>query len=204
MTAITSACATASSPQDLQRARAQAEAGGESCPQHEVVAVDRAESIFLVMGCNAVSRVRVLCDDKACSRRVLASRAFAQPARLKSEDQTLWRSLEPVAADAPAAEPVQVTPVTMSRNLTDIGDPRMRPSLPREFEGSGAVVWGLYRICVDHTGQVRSVQILQSALPGGFDASWIAKIENWRYKPYQVNGRPMPFCAPLRVQVQAS
>jgi hypothetical protein len=31
----------------------------------------------------------------------------------------------------------------------------------------------------------------------------MAKMKLWEYRPYSVNGRPVPFCSPVRVQVQA-
>ena len=29
---------------------------------------------------------------------------------------------------------------------------------------------------------------------------WMAKIKLWKYKPYSVNGRPVPFCHPVRMR----
>ena len=31
---------------------------------------------------------------------------------------------------------------------------------------------------------------------------WMAKIKLWKYKPYSVNGRAVPFCHPARIEVR--
>ena len=64
-------------------------------------------------------------------------------------------------------------------------------------------VWGLYKVCVTNAGDVRSVQVINSALPGGLDGFWISKIEHWKYQPYAVSGRPVPFCYPARIEVRS-
>jgi hypothetical protein len=46
--------------------------------------------------------------------------------------------------------------------------------------------------------------VLKTALPGGFDGVWIAKIEQWEYQPYKIDERPVPFCSPVRIQVAAA
>jgi Gram-negative bacterial TonB protein C-terminal len=65
------------------------------------------------------------------------------------------------------------------------------------------VVWGLYKVCVNTDGNVDVVSVIQSALPGGLDAHWIAKIETWKYDPFHVDGQPVPFCHPARVEVRS-
>jgi hypothetical protein len=64
-------------------------------------------------------------------------------------------------------------------------------------------VWGLFKICVTEDGAVKDVKCIKSADPL-VDADWAALIKNqWKYKPYSINGRPVPFCYTLRLAVQS-
>ncbi len=100
--------------------------------------------------------------------------------------------------------PVNVAPnIGANQNITDMNDPRYRPSLPAALNRGGMVVWGLFKLCVSVQGGVTSVQALKPADPL-VDQDWIAKIKLWKYKPYTVNGRPVPFCTNVRVQVTAT
>jgi hypothetical protein len=65
------------------------------------------------------------------------------------------------------------------------------------------VVWGLYKVCVSSGGDVRSVKVIKLSDPFT-DPSWIAKIETWKYEPYAIDGKPVPFCQPVRLEVRAT
>jgi protein TonB len=99
--------------------------------------------------------------------------------------------------------PVMLAPnVGTGQRISDINDPRFRPSLPPALNRAGMVQWGLFKVCVSAQGKVSSVTVMRAADPLVND-DWIAKIKSWEYRPYSVNGRPVPFCSPVRVQVQA-
>jgi hypothetical protein len=87
--------------------------------------------------------------------------------------------------------------------LSDVrNDPRFKPTLPPDLNYAGMRVWGLFKICVDTDGDVASVSVLKSADPL-VDAPWMAKMRRWRYRPYTINGEPVPFCHPMRVEVRS-
>jgi protein TonB len=87
--------------------------------------------------------------------------------------------------------------------ISDVkNDPRYRPSLPPALNRSGMRVWGLFKICVSAAGAVSNVSILKSA-DKLVDNEWMAKIRTWQYRPYSINGRPVPFCHPMRLEVQS-
>jgi protein TonB len=100
--------------------------------------------------------------------------------------------------------PVMLAPnVGTGQRISDVqGDARYRPTLPPALNRAGMVQWGLYKVCVSAQGKVSSVTAMKAADPLVND-DWIAKIKLWEYRPYSVNGRPVPFCSPVRVQVQA-
>jgi protein TonB len=101
----------------------------------------------------------------------------------------------------PPTAPITIAPsVGASYRLTDLDDPRYRPSLPSAINRPGMSVWGVFRICVAANGNVSDVTIIKSA-DALVDNDWIAKMKTWRYRPYSVDGRPVPFCHPARIVV---
>jgi protein TonB len=77
-----------------------------------------------------------------------------------------------------------------------------KPRMPAALNRAGNTIWGLFKICVAESGGVKDVKVVKSADPLA-DADWMGKIRTWRYKPYSINGRPVPFCYTLRLQVSA-
>jgi hypothetical protein len=116
---------------------------------------------------------------------------------------------EPGAAEAlppplPEAQPVTVPlAVGSSQRITDIADPRFRPSLPGPLNRPGVMLWGLFRICVGVDGGVTGVRVLKTAAPEA-DADWTRVIRTWRYRPYAIDGRPTPFCHTIRLEVRGA
>lgn len=66
------------------------------------------------------------------------------------------------------------------------------PQLPPAFLRIGTQSI-LTRICVDADGHVVSAKIL-SGLGGAADDGVIETLQQWRFQPYAVDGRPVPFC----------
>jgi hypothetical protein len=88
--------------------------------------------------------------------------------------------------------------------LTDVAnDPRYKPTLPKELKSLGnVVVWGIYKVCVDNDGGVFGVSTVKSA-HRLVDADWMARIRHYRHRPYSINGVPVPYCYPLRLEVHS-
>ncbi|HEY0709782.1 MAG TPA: hypothetical protein VGG33_23415 [Polyangia bacterium] len=99
--------------------------------------------------------------------------------------------------------PVMLAPnVGTGQRITDVNDPRYKPSLPPQLNRAGMTLWGLFKVCVSAQGKVTNVTVVKSADPL-VDNDWIGKIKLWEYRPYSVNGRAVPFCSPIRLQVTA-
>jgi outer membrane biosynthesis protein TonB len=79
----------------------------------------------------------------------------------------------------------------------DITRPPYKPEAPAILNRAGNRLWGMYTICVNADGTVKSVKQIKGTDPL-FDPEILAKIKTWRYKPYTVDGRPQPFCYNLR------
>jgi hypothetical protein len=67
------------------------------------------------------------------------------------------------------------------------------PQLPPAYMRFGTVQNILMRICVDADGHVSSTKIL-SGIGGAADDGVAATVARWRFAPYAVQGRPVPFC----------
>jgi outer membrane biosynthesis protein TonB len=67
------------------------------------------------------------------------------------------------------------------------------PQLPPAYLRLGNTYAILVRICANKQGTVDSVKVLQG-LGGAADDSVVATVATWRYSPYQIEGRPVPFC----------
>jgi periplasmic protein TonB len=75
-----------------------------------------------------------------------------------------------------------------------------RVKLPPALARAGVALWALVRICVDQHGRVASVDILKGADPA-VDPLIKSVLATWRYKPYTINGRPVPFCSNVRYAI---
>lgn len=53
---------------------------------------------------------------------------------------------------------------------------------------------GALKLCIATDGAIKSVSILSSTKYEAYDAKLVSTARTWRYKPYTVNGTPMPVC----------
>jgi TonB family protein len=67
------------------------------------------------------------------------------------------------------------------------------PHLPPAFMRIGTVHDMLVKICVNAEGRVTSATVLRGVSPAA-DAGVVATLLTWRFSPYAVEGRPVPFC----------
>jgi hypothetical protein len=108
-------------------------------------------------------------------------------------------SSDPLAFDTV----VMLAPNVGGKRLrTDITKDPYRPHMPPDMNRSGFLIWGLFKVCVDSTGAVTRVSTMKSADVQA-DAQWMALIRTWRYQPYELDGRAIAFCHPMRLQVGA-
>ncbi len=97
------------------------------------------------------------------------------------------------------SEPGTFVSPTVARGQLAI-DPqadRYRVKLPPVLARSGTSLWALVRLCVSREGSVTSVKILIGADPL-LDPTIVSVLSTWRYRPYTVDGRSVPFCSNLR------
>jgi hypothetical protein len=76
-----------------------------------------------------------------------------------------------------------------------------RPRMPPGYRGVS--VWALMRVCTDRDGNVVEVKVLKGFDPA-VDAAFVSALRTWRYTPFKVDGRPVPFCTNVRYEVQTT
>lgn len=88
-------------------------------------------------------------------------------------------------------------PPTLLEGERISGDAKITPDddTKAEIQLSGKTnVIGSFKLCVTIGGDVSSIKILKSTGFAAYDAKIQAEIQNWRYRPYEVNGRAVPVC----------
>ena len=117
------------------------------------------------------------------------------------------RRARPDCGGPAAASPVRAGEHRAQRGSGPPADRSRGPSVPSlaapPSNRPGMTVWGVFRICVAADGRVSQVTMLKSADPL-VDNDWMAKMRNWQYRPYSVDGRPVSFCHPARIFVKSA
>jgi outer membrane biosynthesis protein TonB len=108
-----------------------------------------------------------------------------------------------IGTAGPAAETTHTLPPNVAKGFLAIDpqDPRYRPHMPPGYRGVS--VWALMRVCTDRDGNVVEVKVLKGFDPA-VDAAFVSALRTWRYTPFKVEGRPVPFCTNVRYEVQTT
>jgi hypothetical protein len=141
-------------------------------------------------------------SDRAFYLLLLAAGAscatMPEPRRLRSRDGVTW-------VDSPEWErPTKNLPPSGDHRpyrLTDMDDPLNRPALPPELSVTGRTYSGLFEVCASSLGAVMHVVVTRSTGEAKLDRSWISRIENWRYRPYKLDGPAAVVCTPVLLKV---
>jgi hypothetical protein len=109
----------------------------------------------------------------------------------------------PFAVFVPSPGTVMLAPkVGGQQRLSDFNEHPHRPLFPLALRGRRFQMWALYKVCVDSDGVVKGVTTMKAAdETGPIDAQWKAAIRTWQHRPHMVDGHPVGFCYPWRVQV---
>jgi TonB family protein len=96
-----------------------------------------------------------------------------------------------------------ILPPNVLGGLRTTGDTQIHPpaTVKTEMQRDGRDrVTGTVKLCLDTAGRVASAQILGSTKYPAYDALLVAKVREWHYRPYAVNGTPMPACSAVTFQ----
>jgi len=98
----------------------------------------------------------------------------------------------------PPPAPPQNVPPTMLEGSRIAGEKMIAPDdvTKTEIQRSGKDrVVGSFKLCLTVGGEVQSVTMLKSTSFPAYDSKIQGKMRaEWRYKPYNVNGKPVPVC----------
>jgi TonB family protein len=98
--------------------------------------------------------------------------------------------------------PVMLSPAQGSGYLAiDPSIDPYKPHLPLKLP-PGRHEWALLKVCVSAQGTVTDVKILKPANMPGADAAMQKAVLFWRYRPYLRDGKAVPFCLPVRLEVR--
>jgi protein TonB len=86
--------------------------------------------------------------------------------------------------------------------LIDPNEERYRVALPPALERAGATMSAIVRVCVSAQGTVTEVRLVRGANPA-VDAQIPTVLGRWRYRPLTIDGKPTPFCYPLKYEISA-
>jgi protein TonB len=109
---------------------------------------------------------------------------------------------EPLAAELTAGR-LQETYLATAARATEL---ELRSSVPvdypRDALGRAVEGWVDLEYVVDRTGQPRNLVVVQASPPGRFDAAALAAVEQYRYVPFERDGRVYERRLRLRVRFQ--
>lgn len=98
----------------------------------------------------------------------------------------------------PPPAPPQNVPPTMLEGSRIAGEKQISPDdvTKTEIQRSGKDrVIGSFKLCLTMTGDISNVNMLKSTGFAAYDNKILSTIRGtWRYKPYNVNGKPVPVC----------
>ena len=96
----------------------------------------------------------------------------------------------------PPAPPRNVSPATLEAYRI-AGSREIPPDLATKKEITAdkkAKVIGSFKLCVDREGNVSLVSLLKSTGYPDYDTKLAAELHRWRYKAYEIDGKPTPVC----------
>lgn len=101
------------------------------------------------------------------------------------------------APPPPAPEKPQIVPQVAVEQQRVAGEKEISPDdatkLQMKRDGSSQLI-ATVKMCLSSDGNVSSLNILKSSGYAPYDQKIQAKMRQWRYKPFLVNGKPVPVC----------
>ncbi len=93
-------------------------------------------------------------------------------------------------------EPVRLAPqIGLQQRVSDIDEPPFQPPAPAGLAFTeGHSYWGGYKICVAADGAVNEVTTMKLPATPVDNEAWVQAIRSWKYEPYLINGKAVPFC----------
>jgi cysteine-rich repeat protein len=95
-------------------------------------------------------------------------------------------------------KPTPVLAPSVMQGLRLSGETQVHPSSATQtmmvHDGASRVV-GAVKLCISTDGGVTSTAMLVSTKYSDYDATLLSAVRGWRYRPYTLNGAPVPACS---------
>ncbi len=105
--------------------------------------------------------------------------------------------LPPPPPPPPVVPRLAVVPPAVMRSMWRSGTTEIRPSDDDQLRmkrDKVARVTGVLQVCIGTRGEVTRVAVARSTGYPIYDARLVAAIQDWRYRPYTVDGKPVAAC----------
>lgn len=100
----------------------------------------------------------------------------------------------------PSAGAPRNVPPALLEGSRIAGEKNIVPDDPDKVQitrsGKGRLI-GSWKLCVSDAGDVSEVKLLKSSGFPGYDRKLETEMWNWRYRPFLVNGKPVPVCTAI-------
>ena len=113
-----------------------------------------------------------------------------------SETKPVEKKKEEVGCGVPPCDPIKVPPPVI-RGMRLSGETQIQMS---EMEKTSLLRSGKTRatasakVCIGARGEVSSLSMYAGSGYAGWDAAILGAMRNWRYRAYQIGGKPVPVC----------
>jgi TonB family protein len=98
----------------------------------------------------------------------------------------------------PRPSPTALVPPNVLQGLRISGETQIHPNAITQnsmIREGASRVQGILKVCLATDGSVASVSMLRSTKYDAYDATLLSSVRDWRYRPYLLNGTPVPACS---------
>lgn len=96
----------------------------------------------------------------------------------------------------PKAEEPKIVPQVALEQSRISGEKEIQPpnDVATQISRAGKGTVGVFKMCLTAGGSVKSISALKSTSYPAYDSKIKAKMREWKYRPFMVNGKAVPVC----------
>ena len=129
----------------------------------------------------------------ACGGAKTSSPSTTAPSTMPSPFRPLTAAdLRPSAnGSPPAVAPSRLEPLRVAGTINITPSDEVKAAAQQ----TGHTLRGTFKYCVDETGQVTNVTVLQTTQVEAYDAKIVREMQKWAYRPVVVDGHATAVCS---------
>jgi TonB family protein len=122
--------------------------------------------------------------------------------KLRAADERIAKLTAELAAREAedTANALTVAPSALEGSRLEGGDKNIVPDADTKraiaAAGSPKLV-GTFKLCINRSGAVSSVKVLKPTGSEGYDQTILQRMHTWKYRPFEVDGKPAPVCTAI-------